>query len=86
MRREETVLAKLSSKGQLVIPKPVREALGLRQGMQLHVRVEAGRVILEPAGLSSVEALYGKYADADLLTTLEEEHGQELRDEAALRP
>jgi AbrB family looped-hinge helix DNA binding protein len=78
-------LVKLSSKGQLVIPKPIRKALGLHSGTQLHVRVDEGKVILEPVGDSPADALYGKYADADFLTELEKEHRQELRDEATLR-
>lgn len=79
------MLAKLSSKGQLVIPKAVREALGLRRGAQFHVRLEAGKIVLEPVGPSAAEALYGKYAECDLLTDLEEEHHQERRREETLR-
>ncbi len=79
------MLVKLSSKGQLVIPGPIRKALGLRGGTQFHVRVDEGRVILEPVGASPADALYGKYADADFLTELEAEHRQEIRDEATLR-
>jgi len=79
------MLAKLSSKGQLVIPKPVRQALGLKRGSQLHVWVDRGKIILEPEGVSPVDALYGKYPDVDFLSDLEEEHRQEIRDDAALR-
>jgi AbrB family looped-hinge helix DNA binding protein len=39
---------RLSSKGQVVIPSEVREALGLRKGSELIVRLEGGRIILEP--------------------------------------
>jgi AbrB family looped-hinge helix DNA binding protein len=78
------VLIKLSSKGQLVIPKSIREALALRRGTRFHVQVDQGRIILEPQVVSPADALYGKYADADFLTELEEEHQQEIRDEAAL--
>ena len=38
----------VSSKGQVVIPKPIREALGLRPGTLLRVSIEGGRVVLEP--------------------------------------
>ena len=38
----------MSSKGQVVIPKPVREALGLKPGTPLRVSVEGKKVILEP--------------------------------------
>jgi AbrB family looped-hinge helix DNA binding protein len=38
----------LSSKGQLVLPKPVREALRLKAGNRLSVAVQGTRIILEP--------------------------------------
>ena len=79
------MLARLSSKGQLVIPKSMREALGLRSGDQVHVMLDRGKIILEPQGDAAVDVLYGKYADADFLTALEEEHRQEVRNDAALR-
>ncbi len=37
---------KLGRKGQLVIPKEIREALGLKEGDRLLVGLEGGRVIL----------------------------------------
>lgn len=39
---------KLSSKGQVVIPKEIREKLGLKKGDVLSVRLEEDRIILEP--------------------------------------
>ncbi|ABL78875.1 AbrB/MazE/SpoVT family DNA-binding domain-containing protein [Thermofilum pendens] len=38
----------VSRKGQVVIPKEVREKLGLVPGTVLRVRVEGKRVVLEP--------------------------------------
>lgn len=78
------MLARLSSKGQLVIPKSMREALGLRTGDQVQVILARGKIILEPQTTLPVDALYGKYADADFLTALEEEHRQEVQHDAAL--
>jgi len=46
------MLARLSSKGQIVIPKEVRESLGLERGTEFHVQVEAGRIVLQPIGPS----------------------------------
>ena len=40
------VSAKLSSKGQVTLPKSVREALGLRTGDQVIFRVESNRAVL----------------------------------------
>jgi len=80
------MLVRLSSKGQLVVPKSIRVALGLRPGAQLHMELVQDRIILEPvAPASSIDALYGKYADCDLLQALEEEHRREERDEWRLR-
>lgn len=40
------VTAQLSSKGQLTVPKPVRDALGLAEGDQVVFRVEGRRAVL----------------------------------------
>jgi len=38
----------VSKKGQVVIPKPIRDQLGLAPGTILKVHVEGKRIILEP--------------------------------------
>jgi AbrB family looped-hinge helix DNA binding protein len=38
----------LTSKGQLVIPKPVRDALHLKTGTSLSVTTDGERIVLEP--------------------------------------
>lgn len=40
----------LTSKGQLVIPKRVRDALHLKSGVHLNVSTEGSRIVLEPIG------------------------------------
>jgi len=40
----------ISTKGQVVIPKRVREELGLTPGTVMKVRVEGRRIVLEAAG------------------------------------
>ena len=72
------MLTKLSSDGQIIIPKAVRQALDLQPGAQFNVRLSGGNILLEPIVDSSIETLYGKFADIDLLSTQEEEHRQEL--------
>ena len=79
------MLTKLSSRGQLVIPKAIRQALGLRPGTQFHIRLMEGRILLEPVIPSLIGALYGKYPDADFLADLEAEHQREIRDEGTIR-
>jgi AbrB family looped-hinge helix DNA binding protein len=38
--------AKLTSKGQVTIPKPVRDAMGLQEGDDLHFRVTDSRATI----------------------------------------
>ena len=40
---------KTSPKGQIVIPKEIRDALGIKPGTVLSVHVEGRRIILEPS-------------------------------------
>ena len=77
---------KLSSKGQLVIPKSVRDALGLAVGTRLEVVVQDGKIVLKPLSHKSpIDTLYGKYAQVDLLSDLEAEHKQEIERETPIR-
>jgi len=70
---------KLSSKGQLVIPQSIREAMGLQPGMTFEITQQENKIVLQPVDyVSPIDALYGKYAELDLLATLEAEHKREL--------
>ena len=79
------MVVRLSSKGQLVIPKSIREALRLKAGTRFDVRLQEGKIVLEPIETSVVDALYGKYADVDFLADMEAEHQREVGNEAAIR-
>ena len=79
------MLAKLSSKGQLVIPKKVRERLNLRPGAQFHIQIDDEQIILKPLVTSVIDSMYGKYADVNLVSELENEHRQEIIREATIR-
>ena len=50
-----TIPLPLSRRGQITLPKEVREKLGLRPGDVLLLKVEEGRLVLEPALLLSYE-------------------------------
>jgi AbrB family looped-hinge helix DNA binding protein len=39
---------KVSTKGQVVLPGPLRRRLGIRAGDALEAKVEAGRIVLTP--------------------------------------
>jgi AbrB family looped-hinge helix DNA binding protein len=75
------MLLRLSSKGQLVIPKTIRESLRLKNGDQFQVRIIDGKIVLDPVAKGLVEKLHGKYAGHTMLHDLEEEHRREIRDE-----
>jgi AbrB family looped-hinge helix DNA binding protein len=42
------VQTKISTKGQVVLPSPIRNKLGLRAGDPLDAKVEGGRIVLTP--------------------------------------
>ena len=80
------VLARLSSKGQVVLPKTLREALHLQPGTQFDVRVVDGAILLQPLAADPVRALYGRYAGVDFLGELEAEHRHEVESDRSIRP
>ncbi|HQU38214.1 MAG TPA: AbrB/MazE/SpoVT family DNA-binding domain-containing protein [Anaerolineales bacterium] len=75
------MLLRLSSKGQLVIPKTIRESMRLKNGDQFQVRVVDGKIVLDPVAKGLVEKLHGKYAGQNMLKALEEEHKREIENE-----
>lgn len=71
----------MTSKGQVVLPKPVREQLRWVAGTQLEVEVVAGAVRLTPlAAEDPIDAPYGclKNLPRDPLADLEAEHRAEI--------
>jgi AbrB family looped-hinge helix DNA binding protein len=73
---------RMTSKGQVVIPKPVREQLRWASGAQLAIEVTSdGAVRLTPLEVEdSIDVLYGCLKDLprDPLADLESEHQAEI--------
>jgi AbrB family looped-hinge helix DNA binding protein len=46
---------KVSTKGQVVLPGPIRRKLGIRTGDPLDASIEAGRIVLTPHRKRSLE-------------------------------
>ena len=67
---------KVGPKGQVVIPKALREELGLRPGDEVSFSKEEGGVLVEP--VRDDEPLRGRFRDLPLTRMLEEEHRREL--------
>lgn len=74
------MLVKLSSKGQLVLPKTIRQDLHLERDALFHASLtDDGKIILDPVQTSALATLWGKYDDADFLAKLEIDHHAELK-------
>ena len=73
------MLLRLSSKGQLVLPKKIREKLHLKNGDQFQARIVDGKIILEPVKKDAIEKLHGILAGTDILKVLEEDHRREMK-------
>lgn len=58
----ETV--RVSGKGQVVIPKGVRDMLGLRAGDKLSVNVQGGKIVLRKRPESYTDYMWGLHGDA----------------------
>ena len=61
----------LSSKGQIVIPKNIRDELGLHEGDQLEIGIEGRRVVLHKAAEHHADwrTLRGAYGRVNQTTT-----------------
>jgi len=73
--------AKLSSKGQLVVPKSIRTKLKIEPGTFLEIDVDNGRIILTPMKEGPLGKLYGKFAGETILDELEKDHADEIEKE-----
>jgi AbrB family looped-hinge helix DNA binding protein len=70
----EQVFTTVSSKGQLVIPARIREALGIEPGTRVAIRQEGTRLILEPQTLAAklrlIKELRGSTAGGPSMTDM----------------
>jgi AbrB family looped-hinge helix DNA binding protein len=86
----EQVFTTVSSKGQLVIPAAIREALGIEPGTRVSIRQEGAELILRPETLSAKLALIkkmrgitagGPSMSDELIEDRRRERERELREE-----
>src|SRR5204862_93494 len=77
---------KLTSKGQVVIPKPLRDRLRWRTGTRLEVEALAdGTLRLAPAVDDPIARLAGCLHEGDPIAALEAEHRAEVDRDASWR-
>jgi len=75
-------IVRLSSKGQLVLPKNVRERLALKQGLELNVELREGKIILEPVR-QETRTVWRRWRGSLKGKRVLEEHLEEHRQEAS---
>lgn len=68
---------RLSVKGQVVIPRKIREQLRLKEGMELSVEVEKDALILRKVKSRSWKEWKGALKKTEILKLLEREHEEE---------
>jgi AbrB family looped-hinge helix DNA binding protein len=82
------IKATVSSKGQIAIPKSVRERMDLKPGTQVEIDIKGESVVMRKlvSGFPEWRTMQGMAASGPSLTqTLEEEHRAEMeRDDARL--
>jgi len=86
----EPIYATVSTKGQLVIPAAIREALGIEPGTRVAIQLDGPEIILKPqtaeTALATIEKLRGITAGGpslcdELLEERRRERERELRQE-----
>lgn len=65
-------ITKLSTKGQIVLPKEVRDALGLASGTEFEIEIHDGTVLLRPIRKTTVDDLHGMLPWSGSAKSLEE--------------
>jgi AbrB family looped-hinge helix DNA binding protein len=61
-------MATISTKGQLVIPASIRQALGIASGMRFSLTVEGDHIVLRPITAKIVDELRGMFAGGPSMT------------------
>ncbi len=84
----ETLDVTLAERGQIVIPKEARDALGLKPGARLQLRIEGGRLVIEKQVKLDLSRWVGKAVDDGLTTAqaLAELRARPVPWKAAKRP
>src|SRR5690606_5683087 len=69
--KEAPMEATVAERGQITLPKPVRDALGLSKGTILKVELEGGRIILRKSVDDAISRARGRFKLDDFADTRE---------------
>ncbi len=73
---------RLNSNGQVLIPAPIRKALGLQAGTPLLIRQEGNSIIIHPATRQYFDGLAGMLAGGPSLShEIIQEHARQREEE-----
>jgi len=70
---------RVGAKGQVVIPKDIRDELGLQPGAEVDFERDGGTVRIRPVGAAATRGLRGRYAGSGLADALLEDREREPR-------
>ncbi|MGY0504229.1 AbrB/MazE/SpoVT family DNA-binding domain-containing protein [Luteimonas sp. e5] len=62
----------VAERGQITLPKPVRDALGLTKGTVLKVELDGGRIVLRKDVSEALRKVRGKFRLVDGLSSTDE--------------
>jgi AbrB family looped-hinge helix DNA binding protein len=68
---------RVGAKGQVVIPKELRDAVGLQTGTEVDFERDGSAVRVWPAGAAAVHGLRGRYAASGMAAALLADRGRE---------
>jgi AbrB family looped-hinge helix DNA binding protein len=70
---------RVGAKGQVVIPKGIRDELGLKPGSEVDFERDGDGVRILPAGVAATRGLRGRYASSGMAAALIEDRAREPR-------
>ena len=70
---------RVGPKGQVVIPKDIRDQLGLEPGSEVDFERDGDAVRILPAGAAATRGLRGRYGSSGLADALLADRGREPR-------
>jgi AbrB family looped-hinge helix DNA binding protein len=68
---------RVGPKGQVVIPKGIRDELGLKPGSEVDFERDGDGVRILPAGVAAIRGLRGRYASSGMAAALIEDRARE---------